>query len=83
MGGVYLETRRKEKNMKTKDCIENSLRVLQDEKAFSLWNVCKEIIEAVVAHNKRIIAQMSSYDMHDETHSEKVLEIIESLLGER
>ncbi len=26
---------------------------------------------------------MSNYDMHDETHSEKVLGIIESLLGEK
>lgn len=69
--------------MRTKDCIENCLNTLQDEKAFNLWSVCKEIIESVAAHNKRIIAQMSNYDMHDETHSEKVLEIIESLLGEK
>lgn len=67
--------------MKTKDCIEKCLKL--DEKSSNLWSVCKEIIEAVVSHNKRIIAQMSNYDMHDETHSEKVLEIIESLLGEK
>ena len=67
--------------MKTKDCIEKCLK--SDEKSSNLWSVCKEIIEAAVSHNKRIIAQMSNYDMHDETHSEKVLEIIESLLGEK
>lgn len=67
--------------MKTKDCIEKCLK--SDEKSSNLWSVCKEIIEAVVSHNKRIIAQMSNYDMHDETHSEKVLEIIENLLGEK
>lgn len=69
--------------MRTKDCIENRLKLLEDEKASNLWSVCKEIIGDVVAHNKRIIAQMSNYDMHDETHSEKVLEIIEALLGDK
>ncbi|MFG6367349.1 MAG: hypothetical protein K1W16_02790 [Lachnospiraceae bacterium] len=69
--------------MKIKDCIENRLKLLEDEKASNLWSVCKEIIGDVVAHNKRIIAQMSNYDMHDETHSEKVLEIIEALLGDK
>lgn len=67
--------------MGMKDYIEK--KSLEDGKAFKLWNVCKEIVEAVIPHNKRIIAQMSNYDMHDETHSEKVLEIIENLLGDK
>lgn len=76
-----MELDERKKRMKTKDCIEKCLK--SDEKSSNLWSVCKEIIEAVVSHNKRIIAQMSNYDMHDETHSEKVLEIIENLLGEK
>lgn len=67
--------------MKIKDQIENLIKSLEDEKATKLWEVCKKIIDAVIPHNKLIIAQMSNYDIHDETHSEKVLEIIEEILG--
>ncbi|WP_286080503.1 hypothetical protein [Parablautia intestinalis] len=67
--------------MKIKEQIENLIKLLEDEKATNLWEVCKKIIDAVIPHNKLIIAQMSNYDMHDETHSEKVLEIIEEILG--
>lgn len=69
--------------MKIKNQIENRLKLTEDERASKLWGVCKEIIDAVIPHNKLIIAQMSNYDMHDETHSEKVLEIIEELLGNK
>jgi hypothetical protein len=31
--------------MRTKDCIENCLKSLQDEKAFNLWSVCKELLK--------------------------------------
>lgn len=69
--------------MKITSQIENLIKLLEDEKTNKLWEVCKEIIDAVKPHNKLIIAQMSNYDMHDETHSEKVLEIIEKLLGNK
>lgn len=78
-----MEIPQRKRDMGTKDYIENQLKSLEDEKAFKLWNICKEIVEAVIPHNKRIIAQMSNYDMHDETHSEKVLEIIENLLSDK
>lgn len=69
--------------MKITSQIENLIKLSEDEKTNKLWEVCKEIIDAVKPHNKLIIAQMSNYDMHDETHSEKVLEIIEKLLGNK
>lgn len=72
-----------EKGTSIKKHIENIIKTSEDEKVSKLWSVCKEIITEVIPHNKRIIAQMSNYDMHDETHSEKVLEIIEQLLGDR
>lgn len=48
-----------------------------------LWQVSKDIIESVVEHSKQISSQMSEYDIHDERHSEKVIEIIENLLAEK
>lgn len=39
-------------------------------------------MENVSQHNKQIIAQMRDYDTHDKEHSEKVLEIIEDILGQ-
>lgn len=48
-----------------------------------LWHVSKDIIESVVEHSKQISSQMSEYDIHDERHSEKVIEIMEHLLVEK
>lgn len=48
-----------------------------------LWQVSKDIIESVVEHSKQISSQMSEYDIHDERHSEKVIEIMEHLLVEK
>lgn len=69
--------------MNIREQIEDRIKGSEDERAASLWRTCKEIIGAVRAHDKRIIAQMSQYDLHDEAHSEKVVEIIESLLGDK
>ncbi|MBQ8327580.1 MAG: hypothetical protein IJX86_10940 [Lachnospiraceae bacterium] len=54
-----------------------------DDKAQSLWRVCKEIVDNIIQHNKLIISQMSNYDIHDQEHSEKVLEIIENVIGKK
>lgn len=48
-----------------------------------LWQVSKDIIESVVEHSKQISSQMTEYDIHDERHSEKVIEIMESLLADK
>ena len=58
---------------KSTSCDENS----------KLWQVSKEIIKSVVEHSKQISSQMTEYDIHDERHSEKVIEIIENLLAEK
>lgn len=55
----------------------------KDDKSQNLWKVCKDIIDNIIQHNKQIISQMSNYDIHDQEHSEKVLEIIENILGEK
>ena len=54
-----------------------------DDKSQSLWRVCKEIVNNIIQHNKLIISQMSNYDIHDQEHSEKVLEIIENVIGNK
>ncbi|MBR2092123.1 MAG: hypothetical protein IJ905_17695 [Fibrobacter sp.] len=48
-----------------------------------LWQVSKAIIQSVIEHSKQISSQMTEYDIHDERHSEKVIEIIENLLAEK
>lgn len=68
--------------MKTIERIEELLIEYNDDKFKSLWSICKNIVESVIQHNKQINTQMSNYDIHDEAHSEKVIEILENLVGE-
>ena len=43
-----------------------------------LWQLCKRIVSDSIEHSKQISSQLSEYDIHDERHSEKVIEIIEN-----
>lgn len=63
--------------------IEVLLKVHDNTQYNELWSVCKKIVRDVIQHNKLITAQLSNYDLHDETHSEQVIYIIEKLLGEK
>lgn len=69
-------------NMSVEEKIECILEQRQSEKLNSIWRVTKEIIEDTKDHLKQITTQMSSFDIHDEEHSKKVISIIENLLGE-
>lgn len=68
---------------KIKTRIEILIKEKNDSKFNDFWSEIKKIIPEVEAHNKQIISQMTNYDLHDSYHSEKVIEIIEALLGER
>ena len=68
--------------MKIQERITTLTEEVKDDNTTSLWRVCREIVENVSQHNKQIIAQMRDYDTHDKEHSEKVLEIIEDILGQ-
>ena len=63
--------------------IENKKKEIKNDKIDKLWISCKKVVSDTINHNKNIISQMSSYDIHDEEHSEKILEIEEVLLGEK
>ena len=63
--------------------IEELLKIYNDQKFEALWSVCKKVVDDVNNHNKLIIAQMSNYDIHDEKHSEKVIEIIEKIIDKK
>lgn len=41
------------------------------------------MVDNIIQHNKLIISQMSNYDIHDQEYSEKVLEIIENVIGKK
>ncbi len=69
--------------MKIKDRIEELLNQYNNDQFRALWSKCKEIIESVIHHNNQITTQMSNYDIHDNAHSERVIEIIENLLGDK
>lgn len=71
------------KMYKIKNMIEKFVSEKSDRKYNDLWSKICEIIPLVESHNKLIISQMTSFDIHDSDHSEKVLEIIETLLGEK
>lgn len=68
--------------MKIQERITILTEEIKDDNTASLWRVCRGIVENVSQHNKQIIAQMRDYDTHDKEHSEKVLEIIEDILGQ-
>ena len=68
--------------MKIQERITTLTEEIKDDNTTSLWRVCRGIVENVSQHNKQIIAQMRDYDTHDKEHSEKVLEIIEDILGQ-
>ncbi|ADZ82103.1 HD domain-containing protein [Cellulosilyticum lentocellum] len=68
--------------MRIEEQIECILKQCQSEKLNSIWRVTKEIIKDTKDHLKQITTQMSSFDIHDEEHSKKVINIIENLLGE-
>lgn len=63
--------------------IDNKKKEINNDKIDKLWISCKKVVSDTINHNKNIISQMSSYDIHDEEHSEKILEIEEALLGEK
>lgn len=68
--------------MKIQERITTLTEEVKDDNTTSLWRMCRGIVENVSQHNKQIIAQMRDYDTHDKEHSEKVLEIIEAILGQ-
>lgn len=68
--------------MKIQERITTLTEEVKDDNTTSLWRVCRGIVENLSQHNKQIIAQMRDYDTHDKEHSEKVLEIIEDILGQ-
>ena len=67
--------------MKLVDIIEQKNTSCDENK--SLWQLCKRIVSASIEHSRQISSQMSEYDIHDERHSEKVIEIIENILGDK
>lgn len=69
--------------MKLLEKIETLLQLHNNTEYNELWPVCKKIVEDTIQHNKLITAQMSNYDLHDETHSEQIVFIIENLLGDK
>ena len=69
--------------MKLEEKIEELLQAHQNTKYNELWAICKKIVEDSIQHSKLITAQMSNYDLHDASHSEQVIVIIENLLGDK
>jgi D-lyxose ketol-isomerase len=72
--------------MTIKEIIEQRLSELSStnkdahDTFFMLWREINDVIENSNQHLKLIIAQMRNYDIHDESHSNKVLENIENIL---
>lgn len=65
------------------EIIESLLQRYNNSSYNEFWSVCQKIVADTTQHNKLITTQMSNYDLHDETHSEQVIYIIENLLGDR
>lgn len=69
--------------MKLYDFIVEKLKTDGNEQSNALWSVLKSAIEDCKSHLSQITVQLSDFDIHDVNHSEKVLENIENLLGEK
>lgn len=65
------------------ESIERKLENAKDEKSKLLWKETKEIVKDTIEHIKNINSQMNLFDIHDEEHSKKILEIEELLLREK
>lgn len=66
--------------MKLIDLIKEQSKT--DEKT-RLWLAVCDIVKDVKEHLKLISSQMKQYDIHDERHSEKVIENIEKILADK
>lgn len=68
--------------------IENTLEEFKNteeekyEIFYDLWKNIKEVVSEAKEHLGLISEQMRHYDKHDHTHSQKVIENIEKILGE-
>ena len=71
--------------MKLEKLIEEKIAAeeMDKNKPQLLWNAVKKFETDCVNHLGQISAQMPNYDIHDERHSQKVLENVEALLGEK
>lgn len=71
--------------MKLEDLVVEKVAAEQADanKLQLLWNEIKRIEGDCVNHLSQISAQMPDYDIHDERHSQKVLENVEALLGDK
>ena len=71
--------------MKLEKLIEEKIAAeeMDKNKPQLLWNAVKKFEADCVNHLGQISAQMPNYDIHDERHSQKVLENVEALLGEK
>ena len=74
---------RTEQTMKLEEKIEELLQAHQNTKYNEFWAVCKKIVEDSIQHSKLITSQMRNYDLHDASHSEQVIVIVESLLSDK
>lgn len=67
--------------------IENTLEEFKNteeekyEIFYDLWKNIKEVVSEAKKHLGLISEQMRHYDKHDHTHSQKVIENIEKILG--
>lgn len=59
---------------------EKSLTCPQNEK---ILHIAQDIVRDVIEHSRLISSQMTTYDIHDERHSECLISIIEQLLGDK
>ena len=69
--------------MKLEEKIEELLQAHQNTRYNEFWAVCKKIVEDSIQHSKLITSQMRNYDLHDASHSEQVIVIIENLLSDK
>lgn len=69
--------------MKLYDFINDKLSKDGGNEKTALWTVLKEAIEDCKTHLSQITTQLNDFDIHDANHSEKVLENIEILLGDK
>jgi hypothetical protein len=69
--------------MKIYDSLKNKCDNSDNSVIKNLHIIAQDVVGKIVPHLKQITLELPEFDIHDETHSEKVIENIEQLLGDK
>ncbi|GCD12838.1 HD domain-containing protein [Clostridium tagluense] len=68
--------------MKINDCLKSKSENCDNEATKKLYLLAEDVVNKIRPHLKQITNELPEFDIHDDTHSERVIENIQLLLGD-